>query len=294
VGHTLNDKGMAFSDRKIRQVLDFALPHNLKTLQSFLGLANYMRDHVLHYDRITQPLYDLQTVLNRKKSVKTIEWTPGLLAAFKDTQTAIQNCSTLFYVNYANPLYLNTDASDYGIGAVLYQMEGTTVLPIQIISKSLTGAQMRWSTFEKECYAIFYAVTNLEYLLRDVHFILRTDHRNLTFLNESNMSKVQRWKLAIQHFIFDIEHVSGKDNAIADALSRHCHQSQPPIIAPLFSAPHPLTIDAIHFVGSLSVRPTRDIIPYQLPKESFDKISRAHNAQVGHNSVDATIRRLRN
>ena len=294
VGHTLNDKGMAFSDRKIRQVLDFALPHNLKTLQSFLGLANYMRDHVLHYDRITQPLYDLQTVLNRKKSVKTIEWTPGLLAAFKDTQTAIQNCSTLFYVNYANPLYLNTDASDYGIGAVLYQMEGTTVLPIQIISKSLTGAQMRWSTFEKECYAIFYAVTNLEYLLRDVHFILRTDHRNLTFLNESNMSKVQRWKLAIQHFIFDIEHVSGKDNIIADALSHNCHQSQPPLIAPLFSAPHPLTIDAIHFVGSLSVRPTRDIIPYQLPKEAFDKISRAHNAQVGHNGVDATIRRLRN
>ena len=220
VGHTLDQNGITFSDKKIRQVMDFEVPPTLKELRSFLGLANYMRDHVLHYDQVTRPLYDLQARLARGKSNKKIDWTPELLAAFRGTQEAIQNCTSLFFIDFEKTLTLNTDASDYGIGAVLYQTEGDRILPISILSKALTGPQLRWSTFEKECYAIFYALTQLEYLLRDVYFILKTDHRNLTYLNESNMSKVQRWKLALQHFTFDIQHVKGLDNVIADALSR--------------------------------------------------------------------------
>ncbi len=70
------------------------------------------------------------------------------------------------------------------------------------------------------CHAIFYALVKLEYLLRDIHITLRTDHRTLTFLNESFQQKVKRWKLAIMFFNFDIEHIPGKQNVVADALSK--------------------------------------------------------------------------
>ena len=77
------------------------------------------------------------------------------------------------------PIYLHADASDYGIGAYLFQIVDGKDQPIAFMSKSLSGAELRWSTIEKECYAIVYALKKFEYLIRDTHFTLRTDHRNL-------------------------------------------------------------------------------------------------------------------
>ena len=57
-------------------------------------------------------------------------------------------------------------------------------------------------------YAIYYAFVKFEYLIRDVHFPLRTDHKNLTYLNTDNGPKVKRWKLAIQEYGFDIEYLT--------------------------------------------------------------------------------------
>ena len=86
------------------------------------------------------------------------------------------------------PVFVQTDASDYGIGAYLFQRytddTGQEIeTPIGFISKSLDDVQRRWSTIEKEAYAIFYTVTKWEHHLRDIHFTLQTDHRNLTFIN---------------------------------------------------------------------------------------------------------------
>jgi hypothetical protein len=114
------------------------------------------------------------------------------------------------------PVIMETDASQYGIGAYLYQVIDGVKHPVAILSKTLTGPEIRWSTPEKEAYAIFFAFTKWEHLIRDIHFTLRTDHKNLTFINVDLRDKVQRWKLAIQHFDFDI------DNIVADGLSRLC------------------------------------------------------------------------
>ena len=117
-------------------------------------------------------------------------------------------------------MYLHTDASDFGIGAHLFQLKDGKELPIAFLSKALNPTEIKWSVPERECYAIFFALVKYKYLLRDIKFTLRTDHRNLTFLNESFQQKVKRWKIAIMHFNFDIEHIPGKDNVVTDALSR--------------------------------------------------------------------------
>ena len=60
----------------------------------------------------------------------------------------------------------------------------------------------------------------LEHLIRDRPFILKTDNKNLTYLNASHREKVKRWKIAIQHYDFQVLHIPGVDNIEADAFSR--------------------------------------------------------------------------
>ena len=69
-------------------------------------------------------------------------------------------------------------------------------------------------------YSIFFSFMKLEHLLRDTHFTLRTDSKILSHMNVDHKEKVKRWKIAIQQYDFDVEHISGKDNIEADALSR--------------------------------------------------------------------------
>ena len=62
---------------------------------------------------------------------------------------------------------------------------------------------------KKEAYAFFYSITNLSYLLRDRKIHLKTDHKNLTFIGDSTNAMIDRWKLALMQYDFDIEHISG-------------------------------------------------------------------------------------
>ena len=120
------------------------------------------------------------------------------------------------------PVFLQTDASDYGIGAYLFQVVDGQQRPVAFLSKTLDRTQLRWSTPEKEGYAIYHALKKLEYLIRDFRFTLQTDHKNLIYINDTASPKVVRWKLAIQEYDFDIEHIPGKTNIAADGFSRFC------------------------------------------------------------------------
>jgi RNase H-like domain found in reverse transcriptase len=71
---------------------------------------------------------------------------------------------------------------------------------------------------EKETFAIFTCLMKWEHHLRDVKFTLMTDHKNITFLNKHPSQKVMRWKLAIQEYDFDIIHIPGKDNIVAEQM----------------------------------------------------------------------------
>jgi hypothetical protein len=219
LGHVINSKGLDFSKEKREEVLNFRLPETQKTLRSFLGLAGYFRDHVQQYAEKAKPL---QSVVHNYTPHKKIAWTEELKEAFIVLKNAVHGAPMLYFMSTTAPVIMETDASQYGIGAYLYQKVDEVDQPVAILSKTLTAAETRWSTIEKEAYAIFYAFRKWEHLVRDIHFTLRTDHKNLTFINIDHREKVRRWKLAIQHYDFDIEHIHGRDNVVADGLSRLC------------------------------------------------------------------------
>jgi hypothetical protein len=116
---------------------------------------------------------------------------------------------------------LQTDASDYGVGGYLYSVTNGKVRVIRFFSKALVGAQLNWSAREKECYGIYFGVKTFEDLLDNRHFIMKTDHMNLTYLNVTLTGKVLRWKLYLQDKDFHLCHVPGKEvhQHIPDALS---------------------------------------------------------------------------
>ena len=262
VGHLVSGQGINFTSDKKTKIIDFKQPMFQKDMKSFLVLANYFRDHILHFANITKPLQDM--VAHYAPS-KALAWDVISIEAFRKCKAAIQACPTLAFVDYSAPIILETDASDYAIGAYLYQVIEGTQRPIHFISKKLNSTQYRWDTPTKEAYAIFYTIRKLGYLLRDVQFTLRTDHKNLTFLKSSTDSKVYRWNVELQEFDYNIEYIKGVDNVVADAFSRIC-----------------------------SIRPVHSLYENDnIPREKYQIISRYHNSHIGHHGVDRTLEKLK-
>ena len=268
VGHVLSNEGYTMSDAKKFKVVDFPLPTTVKRIQSFLGLTNYFRDFIQGYEKLSHPIYEL---LRGAKKNRRVAWNPEATRAFGAIKEAIQSCPELYHPTERGVLILETDASDYGIGAVLFQLVDLNKRFIGFFSKSLNKVQRRWSTIEKEAYAIFLAFKHFELYLAGRKFTVRTDHRNLQYMNNAS-PKVLRWKLSIQEFDFDIEHIDGVKNSCADAFSRLVEgESEPIEDSPRVNA----------------------IIPVlELSDDQWRMIESVHNLYIGHVGVDKTMWRL--
>jgi hypothetical protein len=260
VGHRIDAKGISFTTERLHKFASILRPINVVDMQKFLGLANYFRDHVQNHSLIVRPLQDM---IKNKSQKSKLEWSEKLITNFEEVKDKVLNCPKLFFMNEKAESFVHTDASDFGVGGYIFQVDNYgKEYPIAFVSKSLTGAQLRWSTPEKESYAIVYTLFKYDYLLRDVKFHLKTDHQNLTYIESGTSQKVQRWKLFIQGFNFDINHIKGKDNIPADCLSRLC---------------------------LLSLKPSDD---NSIPQEILSKIQDVHNDIIGHLGVEKTVAKL--
>ena len=192
VGFILDKEGIEFSEEKKSKALDFTLPLTFKSLKRFMGLAETFHRHIPHFYNKARPLHSLLRGYNEMKNRnKPISWSDEDKQAFNDMQLAIGSAQKLHFVDDSKEVILQTDASDYGIGAALYQVgDDGEKIPIAFISKALVNEQLNWSVPEKEGYSIFYSFCKLEHLLRDIHFLLQTDHKNLTYINYGNSAKI--------------------------------------------------------------------------------------------------------
>ena len=151
----------------------------------------------------------------------------------------------------------------------------------RFFSKVLIGAQLNWSVWEKECYGIFYGVRLFEDQLDNRPFILKIDHKNLTYLNVTLTKKVLRWKLYLQDKDFYLCHVPGKEvnQGVPDALSRLCENMMPA---------RQDKEDRQQRAVTLSVLQPRQTIP----EDKFRRIAKVQNSSVGHWGHALTKRRL--
>ena len=282
VGHTLDASGLTISTDKLRKIALFRQPETQHNMKSFLGLCNFVRDYVQNYSELT---HLLNKMTHNYKRGEKLTWTDEGLKAFNTLVAAIEKAQKLWFYNEKLPVFLKTDASEYCLGAYLYQVLNTTKrinnqdvtiskeLPIRFLSKSLQGAQLRWKIYDKEGLAIFWAIKELEYLLRDIHFTLCTDHANLTYINSVPNDRVYRWKLYFQEFDFDVKHVPGDENFVANYMSRFMiHDVEPSSQLEYLSLVNMELID--------------------VPSDKWEEIQTVHNSVVGHGGIELTIQRL--
>ena len=161
--------------------------------------------------------------LARATGDKQLKWTKEMQNAFEDTKKALTNVDTLSIIASKGQLILETDASGIGIGAVLLQMQDGVEKPIAYYSKSLNAAERNYDVCKREMFALVKAVKYFWLYFAGNSFVVRTDNAALRWwrnMEVSPGSTVARWKTILDSYNFEIMHLPGKQNAIADALSR--------------------------------------------------------------------------
>ena len=203
---------------KVEAIQSFPVPTTKKRLRGFLGLVGWYRKFVPQFaDRAV-----VLTDLTKASASSKVHWTDECDRAFRDLKEAICTHPVLHSPDFEKPFILQTDASGVGLGAVLLQEVEGERRPVVFLSRKLLDRETRYSTVEKECLAMKWAIDTLRYYLLGRHFFLETDHRALQWLHrmkEANM-RIAGWYLALQPYDFTVNYRSGKSNVVADCLSR--------------------------------------------------------------------------
>ena len=117
---------------------------------------------------------------------------------------------------------LRTDASNYGLGAVILQEHEEMKFPVFYASRKLKGPELHYSVIEKECFAVVWSIQKFQPYLYGREFILETDHQPLLYINRAKVTnpRIMRWALALQPYRFSVRAIKGSENLGADFLSR--------------------------------------------------------------------------
>ncbi|GFW24724.1 retrovirus-related Pol polyprotein from transposon 17.6 [Trichonephila clavipes] len=157
---------------------------------------------------------------NRKS---TVDWNSSCQNAFEELKTRLSKNPVLYSPDFTKPFIIQCDAFNHGIGVVLSQVCENEEHLIMFLSKKLSLAEQKYSTTEKECAAIIFAVQKLKcYLDRHQKFVIQTDHNPLVWLEKNTVPnpRLLRWSLILQAFTYEIAYRKGRENQNADSLSR--------------------------------------------------------------------------
>ncbi len=212
-GHLIGRNGIRPDPEKVEAIQNMQ-PDDLQGMQTFLGMVNYLHRFSPKIASVTAPLRDLCSK-DREFLIG-----PEHLKAIQQTKDEIMVHKNLPFYNEKEPLTLQVDASLSGLGAALIQKNG----PIAFASKSLTGAETRYSNIEREMLGIVWGLEKFHHFVYGRHVTIETDHKPLESIAKKNLVNVPprltRMLLRIQKYNTTIVYKPGKEISLADALSR--------------------------------------------------------------------------
>jgi len=201
--------------KKIEAIVNWPRPTTGKGIQRFMGAANFHREFTHEFARIAAPLDEC-------RNMKNIEWTEDRIAAFEELKTVFQRNILLQHVDWEKKMYLTTDASLFGIGAWIGQLnQDGDLVPIICASKKLNATQQKWPATKRELYGLMWAMNKFRHYLLGRHFIARVDHKPLVAMMKNKSTILtEGWIEQIMQYSFTTEYLPGESNQLADALSR--------------------------------------------------------------------------
>ena len=220
LGHHVGDGFLKPAEENVKKFLRICKPKNKKQVKSILGLVNYYGKFIPNVSTVLKPLQDL---ISRGAPERVI-WTHDCEQALTSIQSSIFNDPKLLLCNINELFFVQTDASDVGIGGALLQKRDGDLRPCLFISRTLNKHEKNYAIIEKEALAIVWSICKFaRYLLCGPRFLLQTDHKPLEFIRTGALinRRIARWALILQTFNFDVEYLPGSDNNFADFLSRN-------------------------------------------------------------------------
>ena len=224
VGYTLTNKGIKPMDDKVQAIKNFPRPETQELLKRFLGMVNFYHRFMKNAAEIMSPLNKILKGYTKKTRHRIIPWNKELCDAFEMTKNALINATLLRYPNKNNQIGLFTDASLLACGAVLQQQQGEDWVPLGFFSKTFNDKEKAASTFTRELTAIYKALHHFRHLVEGHSFNIYTDHMAIAKAMEKPYErpilKESRMLSFISQFDVNVIHIPGKDNQVADILSR--------------------------------------------------------------------------
>ena len=200
---------------KVQVIRNYPTPATPAELHSFVCMVGFYSDFIPNLKEMQRPLQEMI-------SKKDMTWTPERSKAFEATRSCVSNKVALAQPDFDKKFYLETDASKYAVGGVLYQLdEKEFKRPIMWMGRKLAKPEVNYCTRDQELLAVLYCIERCRMYLYGRHFIVRTDHLNLCWLYDNDQEgRVARWAIKLNAYDFDIEHIKGKHNVVADGISR--------------------------------------------------------------------------
>ncbi|UYV71234.1 K02A2.6-like, partial [Cordylochernes scorpioides] len=220
LGHILDEDGIRPDPAKIEAVAKMPAPTDVHGVRRFLGMVNHLGRFVENLSEIVAPLNQLLV------KGQDFVWDCSQERAFRKLKELLTTQPILAAYDVRKPTMVSSDASSYGLGAVLKQ-EGKNGIwrPVAYSSRTMTPTEKRYAQIEKEALAITWACERFQDFLLGKRFRIETDHKPLIplFLTKELSSltpRLQRFRMRMMRFGFEIVHIPGKELLDADALSR--------------------------------------------------------------------------
>ncbi|KAI7944413.1 hypothetical protein MJO28_010108 [Puccinia striiformis f. sp. tritici] len=223
VGHVISHNHVKPMQDKLDAIKEWPRPSNVYDVCSFLGLCGYYRRYILNFAKIACPLHDLTGGNVTKK--QNVKWLPVHELAFEVLKEAMVSAPVLLMPDVSKPFTVETDASDFAVGAVLLQTDVDLLWhPVAYESKKLNSAQCNYPAQERELFAIIHSWRKWHVYLDGAvcTTIFHTDHASLQYFATQKLPsrRLARWIEEFAEMDIEVKYKKGIDNIVPDALSR--------------------------------------------------------------------------
>src|SRR6266852_4562915 len=227
LGVIVGQNSLQMDPKKLQSMAEWAPPKNPIEVRQFLEFTGYYWYFVQNYSKIARPLLDLT------KKLTTWHWGQKEVEAFQALKRLMCESPVLTQPDFEKRFYLQTDASAYGMGAILLQKgEGSPSLnkrmkpaihPIAYYSATFIPTEQNYDIYERELLAVMKSLAHWRPYLGWTKelFTILTDHANLQYWKApKNLNqRTARWHADLQEYDYEIQYIPEKTNTSADALS---------------------------------------------------------------------------